>query len=280
MNEPNKARLNGGRDDSVPVDLTGPPVRTDLRGPVARIVLDKPPVNAFDSELIEELRAAVIRVRESDALAVVFSGAGRTLAAGGDLKWMNETFSSGDRRRVQLASRVIQQLMDDIEHLPIPTIAMITGPTLGGGLELALACDLRVAADDATIGLPEATVGLLAAAGGTQRLHAIVGKGVALELMYSGRMISASEGHALRLINRVAPAGELEETVSALLAEILRSTSAARSAVKACVLEAIENGRGAGLTTESVLIEQLATRDDTLERLHAFAERHSAKGRQ
>jgi enoyl-CoA hydratase len=251
---------------AVMVDLT-------VTGGVARVELDKPPVNAFDLELVESLAEVVRELTLSDARLAIFSGRGPSLAAGGDIKWMYARTVERDGRALRRFFRAIQAVFDDIEALPIPTIALVHGMTLGGGLEIALACDLRIAADDAQIGFPEATIGLIPAAGGTQRLTEIVGRPRALELMYTGRVLSADEALELGLVNRVVPAAGLPVATDELAAAVLGSTSGALRAVKECVRSRVVDGRAAGSRRERELVERLAFDPDALERLEAFHNR-------
>lgn len=251
-------------------------VHLSVEDGVARVELDKPPVNAFDLPLVQALAEVVRELSSTDARLAIFSGRGPSLAAGGDIKWIYARTSERDGASLRTFFRSIQRLFDDIESLPMPTIATVHGMTLGGGLEIALACDLRVAADDAQIGFPEATIGLLPAAGGTQRLTEIVGRPRALELLYSGRTLSAEEALALGLVNRTAPANELAEAVDALAAEVLRSTPAALRAVKQCVRARIEDGRAAGSRREREVIEALAFDPESVRRLEEFHNRGRA----
>ena len=244
---------------------------------IARVELDNPPVNAFDLSLVEALAEVVPGVVDSGARLVIFSGRGPSLSSGGDIKWMYSRTAERDASSLRRFFRSIQRLFDDVDALQIPTIAAVHGMTLGGGLELALACDLRVAADDARIGFPEATLGLLPAAGGSQRVTEIVGRPLALELMYTGRMLDAGEALALGLFNRVVPAADLSGAVDTLAADVLRSTRAALAAVKNCVRMRIEEGRGVGLRTENREIESLAFDPDAVERLEAFYRRSERK---
>jgi enoyl-CoA hydratase len=257
--------------------MSTPPARLTFAGPVARVVLDKPPVNAFDIEMVETLSGLVLELAASDARAAIFCGAGRSLAAGGDIKWMLSRAEAGDAGALRGFFRAIQRLFDDVERLPMPTVAVVHGPTLGGGFELALACDLRVAARDARMGCPESTLGLLPGAGGTQRLREILGRGVALELLYTGRAVDAQDAYRLGLVNRLADPGDLDGVVDELVADVLRSTPAAATAIKACVQAGLLHGRGAGLTTEGERIEALAFDPETNERLVEFSARSSRK---
>jgi enoyl-CoA hydratase len=238
---------------------------------IVRVELDKPPVNAFDLALVQALAEPVRELAADEAArVVVFSGRGPSLAAGGDIKWMHARTFERDGGSLRTFFRSIQALFDDIEALPMPTIAAVHGMTLGGGLELALACDLRVAAEDASVGFPEATIGLLPAAGGTQRLTEIVGRPRALELLYTGRRVTATEALSLGLVNRVVALEELAAAVDALAAEIAASTRGALCAVKRCVRTRVQDGRAAGSRVEREVIEALAFDPDAVERLNAF----------
>jgi enoyl-CoA hydratase len=244
---------------------------------VARVELDKPPVNAFDLDLVLALAEVVRSLPGSGARAAVFSGRGQCLGAGGDIKWMRERTRAEDGATLRAFFRGIQSLFDDIDRLPIPTVAVIHGMALGGGLEVALACDMRIATEDARIGLPEATIGLIPAAGGTQRLTEIVGRPKALELMCTGRVMSAVEAYQLGLVNRVVPSEELALATDELVAAVLRSTPAALSAIKDCVRTRIEDGRAAGFRLERALVEHLAFDSDAVERLESFYQRSVRK---
>jgi enoyl-CoA hydratase len=244
---------------------------------VARIELDKPPVNAFDLDLVLALAEVVRSLPGSGARVAVFSGRGQCLGAGGDIKWMRDRTLAEDGATLRTFFRGIQAVFDDIDRLAIPTVAVIHGMALGGGLEVALACDLRVAAQDAKIGLPEATIGLIPAAGGTQRLTEIVGRPKALELMCTGRVMSAVEAYELGLVNRLAAEDELPGAVEDLVAALLRSTPAALSAIKDCVRTRIEDGRAAGFRLERALVERLAFDRDAVQRLESFYQRSVRK---
>ena len=257
--------------------MSDQPVIVTTDGPVTRVRLNKPPVNALDIELTQAIADAVLDIQHSDAEVVVFSGGDRTLAAGGDIKWMQQCQTNGDRKSLRQYFRLIQGTYNDIERLPMPTIAVITGPTLGGGLELALACDMRVAASNAKIGLPETGLGLLAGAGGVTRLPELIGRGRALELMYTTGTLTPEEGQRLGLINRLAEPDQLDAAVDQLVSETLRSSNVALRLVKRAVIAAMDSGRTESLVLENKGIEELALHPDTIQRLTAFVEKSSKK---
>jgi len=250
--------------------LQQPLVRVSRDGPVARVELDRPPVNALDLALVQALATEVRELAGSDAELAVFSGRGPSLAAGGDIKWMHAKTTQRDAGALRTFFRAVQTLYDDIEQLPMPTIAVVHGVTLGGGFELALACDLRIVADDAVLGFPESGLGLLPAAGGTQRITELVGRSRALELLYTGRRLTAAEALALGLVNRAVAADDLAAATEELAAAVLNATPAALRAIKQCVRARIEDGRPQGARRERAAIEQLALEPDTVARLKAF----------
>jgi len=240
---------------------------------VARIELDKPPVNAFDLALVDALDAVVARVRDSGARAAVFSGRGPSLAAGGDIKFVYSHTMANDAETLNRFFTTIQRVFEDIERLPMPTIAVVHGMTLGGGFEIALACDLRVMAEDARIGFPESGIGLLPGAGGTQRITELVGRTRALELMYTGRWLTAAEALELGVVNRIAPPDELADAAEELLAGVLKATPAAAAAIKRCVAGGIEQGRREGFRLEQEGVAKLAFDPDSVARLTDFVQR-------
>jgi enoyl-CoA hydratase/carnithine racemase len=253
------------------------PVLLSTTDGVARVELARPPVNALDAELVAALAQTVVELEALEPRAVVFSGGPKTLAAGGDVTWMLERAEAGDRGAIRGFLRAIQKLFDDVEALPVPTLALVRGHTLGGGLELALACDLRVASSDAVVGFPEARLGLLPGAGGTQRVTELLGRSRALELLYTGRRIDAGEALRLGLVNRVAPPESVEEAARELLDEVLGATDDALAAIKACIRANVHDGRAAGLLTENGMVERLALGAPARARLQEFQRRRQAK---
>ena len=172
----------------------------------APLTLDRPPVNQFDFELLEETLNAVRALGPETRALVVASAVPGVFAAGGDLPWMAGATIEEQRPFVALC----QDSYAAFEQLHCPAIAAIEGHCLGGGLELALACDIRVAGGGAALGLPEATVGLIAGGGGTQRLVRAIGQGVARDMLLTGRRISGTEAGGYGLVSRVVADGEAE----------------------------------------------------------------------
>jgi enoyl-CoA hydratase/carnithine racemase len=238
---------------------------------VATITLDSPPANALSQALLAELRDAVGSPPVRGARVVVIgSGLPRFFAAGADLKLM----ATLDRAGFAAYLAVVRNVLDDIAALPQPTIAALAGMALGGGLELALACTLRVATHEARLGLPEVRLGLLPGAGGTQRLPALIGRSRALDLLLTGRAVDGEEALRLGLVDRLATDADAE---AALLArQIAASPTAATRAIVRCVGAAAGGNLRPGMRTELDELLELFASDDGRAGIEAFIARRAA----
>jgi enoyl-CoA hydratase/carnithine racemase len=214
-------------------------------GEVATITLGSAPANALSEALLAALRDAVGSPPVRDARAVVIaSRLERFFAAGADLKLLATL--DGEDLAAYLA--VLRGVLDDIAALPQPTIAALGGMALGGGLELALACTLRVASHEARLGVPEVRLGLLPGAGGTQRLPRLIGRSRALDLLLTGRAVDGEEAHRLGLVDRVGTDADAE--AAALAAQIAAFPAASTQAILRCAGAAARDDLGAGMRTE------------------------------
>lgn len=209
-------------------------VEYDVDGAVAKITLNRPPVNALNRELIGAIAEAVDRAAAPEIRSVVITGTPH-FAAGADITGFQESFDRGDEERQ--ASGLLDTI-GRLEELAKPTIAAIHGYALGGGLELSMGADFRYLADDAKVGQPEIMLGLIPGAGGTQRLARIVGPQRAKELCMTGRHITAEEALALGLADKVAAGDELQ----ALAMEDAQRLAAGPTVAYAAVKEAIRLG--------------------------------------
>jgi enoyl-CoA hydratase/3-hydroxyacyl-CoA dehydrogenase len=189
------------------------PVKLETRGATAIAWLDRPPANSIAPELIEALRRLWDQIRSAESVrALVIASANPMLfCAGADIK----AFTTMDAAAGKDLLNTIHALLRDIETGPIVTVAAVNGPALGGGCELAMACDIRIAAESAMFGQPEINLGIIPGFGGTQRLPRLVGEGRARELILSGDPIGAEEAYAVGLANRVVPDEELFDTALA-----------------------------------------------------------------
>ena len=234
------------------------------QGQVARILLDRPEAgNEVDEALARDLRDACRRAFEDDeAYVVVLTGAGEAFSTGTPSP---DTPEAMDRLRVTAA----------IAAIPKPTVAAINGDATGHGLELALACDLRIAADSAALALDQVLDGAIPWDGGTQRLPRIVPKAVALELILTGRRLNADEALSMGLVNDVAPAADLIARANGLAERLAASAPIAAAYAKEALLKGMDVPLEQGLRLEADLAILLHTTHDRAEGLRAFLEKRS-----
>jgi enoyl-CoA hydratase len=245
-------------------------VRFDVEGHVAIVTLDRPEVrNALDLESLDALEAALVRFRDDpDLWVAILTGANGCFSAGADLRKLPAQLPErGPDASLQIA------LLFSRVALPKPTIAAIEGPAMGGGCELALACDLRVAAEGASIGLPEARRGLIPGWGGTQRLPRLIGAGLAKELLFTGVPVDAAKAHAIGLVNRFARAGEALDAARELAAEICASAPSSVRLAKRAVDEGLPLPLEDGLRLEHALMNAAIESPNFGEGYMAFLER-------
>jgi enoyl-CoA hydratase/carnithine racemase len=236
------------------------------------ITLDKPPANSYDLAFIEELAEAVREAADDDAVKVVVLGSAseRFFSAGADVKAFNENTVEANMEMI----RASHETLSSIATIPKVFIAEINAHALGGGLEIALACDLRFAADgDYRLGTPEVTLGVLPGNGGTQRLPRLIGWSRALELMVTGRTVTPAEALELGIVDSVFPAGELREKTLEYARRLASGATRAIGNIKLAVHEGLALGLEAGLERERELVEELFRSEDAREGIAAFAEK-------
>jgi enoyl-CoA hydratase/carnithine racemase len=212
-------------------------IRLGIQDGIASLVLDRPPVNAFDEHLIGELNRALDRVEQQADLSVLHIRSGlKAFCAGADLQLMRDCLETDDGRDHMVdIVRQLQRVIDRIENLRAVTITEIGGAALGGGLELALACDLRVASEPAKLGLPEASLGLIPGAGGTQRLARICGEATARRLILGAELVDGVEAHRLGLVQWVIAADELRSWTNELAGRLGSLPAEALASCKRCI---------------------------------------------
>ena len=239
-------------------------------GRVARLTLVNPPLNLVTRDLLGDLAAALdvlVAADAGDVRAVVVTGTGeRAFSAGSDVGEFEAQRGPDGRARHELESGVARRLAE----LPMPTIAAIEGNALGGGLELALCCDLRIASEQARLGLPEVRLAVTPGAGGTQRLPRVVGAARARELILTGRVLTAAEAECIGLVSEVVPAGAAVARAMAIGEEIaMRGPLAVREAKRLIGL-ATEVDLEAGLAAELDASDRIFASDDMLEGARSF----------
>jgi enoyl-CoA hydratase/carnithine racemase len=235
-------------------------VRSDKRDDgVAVLRIDRPPLNALSRALLDELSAAARELAADSAVkAVVVAGGAKAFAAGADI---SEFGGPAEARDVGKAFRAA---FDSVAAIPRPVIAAINGVALGGGLELALACDLRIAADNARVGQPEILLGIIPGAGATQRLPRLVGPARAKELIWSGRQVKANEALAIGLVDRVVPAAELEDAAMAWAGSFASGPAVALGLAKRAIDAGLDLPLQQGLDLEAdAFVEVFGTEDAT-----------------
>jgi enoyl-CoA hydratase/carnithine racemase len=260
--------------DDFPSDVPDRPelVSVARDGDLVWLTIERPEVmNCLSFPTLKRLRTLCAELREDLSIrCVLFTGAGtRAFCAGADLK---ERRTMPDERVPRFVEN-IRRTMDDVEALPQPTVAVINGFAFGGGTALALACDLRVAAAHAELGLTETSLAIIPGAGGTQRLPRLIGKARAKDLILTARRLSAEEAERIGLVNRVAPEGRLRETALALAHAIAANGPIAVRAAPAAVDGGAELPLAQGLAHEARCYERVLGTEDRLEALAAFAEK-------
>ncbi|MGD8833348.1 MAG: enoyl-CoA hydratase-related protein [Desulfobacteraceae bacterium] len=247
---------------------------------VATLTLDRPEVrNAISRTLVNDLQATLKVVADTpEARVLILTGAGeKAFCAGADLKER----AGMSPEEVETFLKDLGALMTAIENFKLPVIAAVNGSAFGGGLELAMAADIRLAADSAVVGLTETRLGIIPGAGGTQRLPRIVGKGKALELILTGRRIDARQALAIGLVNHVYTADRLSTESRKMALEIGAGGPVAVQQAKYAIKRGVETSLAEGLAIESQAYAVCIPTEDRLEGLQAFKEKRKPvyKGR-
>ena len=249
-------------------------VSVTVDGGVATIRVDRPPMNALDTAVQAGLAEAASEVTQRDdvQVAVVYGGE-KVFAAGADVKEM----AGWDYRTMVLRSQALQDAFTAVARIPKPTIAAVTGYALGGGLELALACDLRVCGDNAKLGLPEILLGIIPGAGGTQRLPRLIGPSRAKDLILTGRFVDAEEALAIGLVDRVVAPDDVYAEAEKLARRLATGASLAQRAALEAIDRGIETDLGTGLAIERSLFAGLFATEDRTIGMESFLEHGPGK---
>ncbi len=250
------------------------PITLTIDGGIAVATLCRPPVNAIDDAWVGRLNRVLDAVEADGQVRVLWMRSGqRVFCAGADLDFMRQRFATAEGRRAMVDfTRRLQQVYARIERSPRVSLAEIGGPALGGGFELALACDLRVVADEARLGLPEARLGLLPAAGGTQRMTRVCGEAIARRLILGAEVVPGVEATGLGLAQWHAPAAQLRTLAGEIAARIAALPVAALRESKRCIGAALD-ARVDGYEAELEGSGALLALHETQERVRRFLER-------
>ena len=252
--------------------LTLKNVRYEKMSGIAYVTLNRPKVlNALNTPTWTELRAAFEDARDDEAVrGVILTGAGdKAFIAGADVSDLAHVTAL----QAEQSSRFGQEVLDLIENLGKPVVAAINGFALGGGCETAMACTIRIAAENAKFGQPEVKLGLVPGGGGTQRLPRIVGKGRALQLILSGEMITAQEAYRIGLVNEVVPAADLINRAEAILKQIASNAPLAIKFALGAANKGMETSQSEGLLLEASYFGLCAATEDKQEGTSAFLEK-------
>ncbi|MEU5220758.1 enoyl-CoA hydratase-related protein [Streptomyces sp. NPDC020807] len=251
-------------------------VNLEVADGVGTIRLDRPPMNALDIAVQDRLRELAQEATDRDDVrAVILYGGEKVFAAGADIKEMQRM----DHVAMVKRSRALQDSFTAIARIPKPVVAAVTGYALGGGCELALCADYRIAADNAKLGQPEILLGLIPGAGGTQRLSRLIGPSRAKDLIFTGRMVKADEALALGLVDRVVPAAEVYEQAHAWAAKLAQGPAVALRAAKEAVDQGLEADIDTGLAIERTWFAGLFATEDRETGMRSFVEEGPGKAK-
>lgn len=249
-------------------------VNLEVSDGVGTIRLDRPKMNALNKQVQEEIRAAAAEATERAGVkAVVIYGGERVFAAGADIKEMS------DMSYTEMADRSgdLQSAFTSIAEIPKPVVAAITGYALGGGCELALCADIRIAADNATLGQPEVLLGIIPGAGGTQRLTRLVGPSKAKDIIFTGRFVKADEALAIGLVDKLVPAAEVYTAAVEWASQFAHAASYAVRAAKESVDRGLEVDLATGLEIERLQFAALFATEDRSIGMASFMENGPGK---
>jgi enoyl-CoA hydratase len=249
-------------------------VELTINESVGVVTINNPPVNALTIEVRTQLKQVLKEVEESPEIRVlIITGAGpKCFVAGADIKDFPNQMDRGPR----VNATIYKEMFDFLEETPRPVIAALNGLALGGGCELALACDIRIADEKAKIGLPEVTLGLIPGLGGTQRLARLVGPAKAKELLFTGTIISAEEAFRIGLINQIVPQGTVLEEALKLGKKLAKGAGVAIAYAKFLVNKGFELPLQDAMELEMQHVEKIFHSEDLQEGLDAFINKRPA----
>ncbi|MDQ3714604.1 MAG: enoyl-CoA hydratase-related protein [Actinomycetota bacterium] len=244
-------------------------VTLEVADGIGTIRLARPPMNALNRQLQEEIRGCSLEAgAREDVRAVIVYGGEKVFAAGADIKEM----SSLSYNEMATRAHELSGSFSALAGIPKPTIAAITGYALGGGYELALCCDFRIAGDNAKVGQPEILLGIIPGAGGTQRLSRLVGPAKAKDIVYTGRFVGAEEALAIGMVDVVVAPDDVYSTAVQMATRFAKGPAAALRAAKAAIDGGLDGDLASGLKLESTLFAALFATDDQKIGMESFIE--------
>jgi enoyl-CoA hydratase/carnithine racemase len=251
-------------------------VHLEVAEGVGTIRLDRPPMNALDIAVQDRLKElAEEAAGRDDVRAVILYGGEKVFAAGADIKEMQAM----DHAAMVLRSRALQDSFSAVARIPKPVVAAVTGYALGGGCELALCADYRIAGENAKLGQPEILLGVIPGAGGTQRLSRLIGPSKAKDLIFTGRMVKADEALALGLVDRVVPADEVYRAAHEWAAKLVQGPAIALRAAKESIDAGLETDLETGLAIERNWFAGLFATEDRERGMRSFVEEGPGKAK-
>ncbi|MFV0534576.1 MAG: enoyl-CoA hydratase/isomerase family protein [Cumulibacter sp.] len=249
-------------------------VRLEIADGIGTIRLDRPKMNALSRQVQEEIRECAVEASRNDEVkAVIVYGGEKVFAAGADIKEMEQM----SYQEMAVQAHELQACFAAVAQIPKPTVAAVTGYALGGGMELAMCCDIRIIADDAKVGQPEILLGIIPGGGGTQRLARLVGPAKAKDIIYTGRFVDAAEANRVGLADKVVPAADVYTTARQWAGQFSGGASLALRAIKAAVDDGLNGDLATGLKLESNLFAALFATEDRALGMKSFVENGPGK---
>ncbi|WP_134322983.1 enoyl-CoA hydratase/isomerase family protein [Cumulibacter soli] len=249
-------------------------VRLEIADGIGTIRLDRPKMNALSRQVQEEIRECAIEAsRNDDVKAVIVYGGEKVFAAGADIKEMEQM----SYQEMSVQAHELQACFAAVAQIPKPTVAAVTGYALGGGMELAMCCDIRILAEDAKVGQPEILLGIIPGGGGTQRLARLVGPAKAKDIIYTGRFVDADEAMRVGLADKVVPAADVYTAAQQWAGQFSGGASLALRAIKAAVDDGLNGDLATGLKLESNLFAALFATEDRAIGMKSFVENGPGK---
>jgi enoyl-CoA hydratase/carnithine racemase len=254
-------------------------IRYTIEDKVAVLVIDHPPVNALNEQALKELSEAIDALNADPSVKVIVITGGGQLAfvAGADIGTFGQIMKSQDLDRAKRLLELGHDTFNKIENSNKPVIAAINGVCLGGGLELAMACHMRICGDRVRLGQPEINLGIIPGWGGTQRLQRIVGPAKATEMILTGEQITAQQAMQLRLVNMVVPGGEVMRQAKGLAAKIANKSAVGITGALTAVRVGLDSCLPEGLAAEREQLAKVVASEDAREGIMAFLEKREAK---